>query len=205
MGDTFKFRKPWDELLWHAFFTIVAIIAIVLAIANLFFIRPVTPFSLLCSIGWIGIISLICVTEIREIGRRQWLIDLLGGFVSSRTLKISRDELGQTQVSYGYALAGVEFPQLKVRSEGLRSLTFTPGQASSLMGKDAHDWRTWFRFDLKSVEYNREGFRYGSCELGPSGKREAVEKFHQSLANFFQAHGIDVDLVCDLPARSEPS
>ncbi len=109
-----------------------------LAIANLLFIRPLALIALVASLAWIAIIVALPVSGCRRNGTAQHLGNVLGHFVRNRFVEVTSDDGGEPIISFGYRCRSRRHYFLKLRSKGIKSVDWGPGQAN-IPGRD-NDW-----------------------------------------------------------------
>ena len=131
------------EQVWHVVGVSILAIVPVLALVNIFNAGAAGIFSVVCSTLWLVFSAAIFWSEVKSVGIRQLGIDVLGGFVRSRILRVLPDESKQKALFYGFTLGRRDFPQLIVSAEGVNELGYNAGQASAMTGKDANDWSVW--------------------------------------------------------------
>ena len=197
MSEVFRFKQPLADWLTHVTFISIAFVATCIAVANILVIRPITVFPMLCSAGWLAIVFFVCREEILVYGLKEWLIRLLGMFVLHRKLRITPEADKSRSIVYGYSFAGREFQRLKFRVDGLKLISFGPGQASAMRGKDVNDWQGTLEFEPKSAICNMKEYKYGLCFLGPRGRKNTVDRFCRCLYDFLRDNELNLSLPVD--------
>ena len=192
MEAAFTYRKPANESvgdmvvfgIWFFFFG--------LALFNLAFLRPLETVPLLASIAWVSIISFSFVSNCWTLGLRQHCIDLLGGCVRNRFVRVEQSDSGDQTLGFGFVFASRCFSQLKFKSEGIRTIDWNMGQSSGRTGKDMDDWHVVVWFDVTSIVYNANGNELGICLVGQSGSKEEMESYGYSFIEFLRQNHIEL-------------
>jgi hypothetical protein len=162
------------------------------AIANLLFVRPLPPITLLASLAWITIIIGPLVTGCHRLGTAQHLGNVLGTFLRNRFVEVTSLDSGEPILGLGYRCGSRRHYFLKLRSKGIKSVDWGPGQGN-VPGKD-NDWNVALWFDVASIEFNGEGTTLGIYIVGPSGRKSGREAFGSGFIEFLKANGIHITL-----------
>ncbi len=107
----------------------------------------------------------------------------MGEFISNRYLCVEATEKGLTLTVYYHAL-GRRFDLLRVRADGLRGVSWSAGQATSLAGHDMEDWFLGLYFRPEAVLFPSDKSPFYAPEM--SGPREQIEHQGQLLIAFLR-------------------
>jgi hypothetical protein len=109
--------------------------------------------------------------------------DLFGRFF------IEVDSIGESkEVHFGFELAGQSFIKRTVSIARIKSVEWSPGQATSMAGRDMNDWSVSVRFDSDDPQK-----RHNLIEvLGPSVARVQTETLGLAVVEFLRNSGVEL-------------
>ncbi|MCP4258983.1 MAG: hypothetical protein GY774_15980 [Planctomycetes bacterium] len=81
---------------------------------------------------------------------------------------------------------------MKLRSEGIKSVDWGPGQGN-IAGKD-NDWKVALWFDVDSIVFDGERSSRWIYIVGPSGDKAGREEFGSRFIEFLQANRVNLTL-----------
>lgn len=191
-GREITFKEPLARALLSVILYGVGYSFFFVAIANLLFVRPLSPIALLASLVWITIIIGPLVSGCRSLGTAQHLGNVLGTFLLNRFVEVTSLDSGEPILGFGYRRGSRRHYFLKLRSKGIKSVDWGPGQGN-VPGKD-NDWNVALWFDVASIEFNGEGTTLGIYIVGPSGGRSGREVFGSGFIGFLEANGVHITL-----------
>ncbi|MFN0125626.1 MAG: hypothetical protein ACKV19_02940 [Verrucomicrobiales bacterium] len=161
-----------------------------LAILNLTNRVAVVP-----SVLWLAIVASIVWNGCREAGGiSRYLTDLLADFAGRHFVIHSVDLHPPSRIRFGYELLGRRFYQLEVDIARIESVEWSPGQATSLAGRDMQDWSVVLWFDHGDPEKSKKDrtVRKPNRSLhvvGPARPQEVTAAFAMEFVHFLQNAG----------------
>lgn len=191
-GREITFKESLEEVVFGVILYGIGYSFLVLAIAILLFVRPLPLIALLASLVWITIIVGPLVSGCRKVGAAQHLGNVLGNFVRNRFVMVTSANSDERILCFGYRYGSKRHYFLKVRSRGIKSVDWGPGQGN-IPGED-NDWHVTLWFDAASIEFNGEGTDLGIYIVGPSGQKATREAFGSGFIEFLRANQVSLTL-----------
>lgn len=138
------------------------------------------------SILWLGLVALSLWSLTQDQGVTAALRSLLSCFGSVHFVEVAEGRL-----RHGFGLLGREFTLQALPGSALASLSWSTGQASSMVGEDMDDWSVvlWFRFDERSgppASWGREELWL----LGPQQAKSKADELGLRLVAFLRRQGV---------------
>jgi hypothetical protein len=191
-GREMTFEEPLGNVVVSVILYGIGYSFFLLAMANLLFVRSLPLVSLLASLAWITIIIGSLVSGCRRMGTGQHLGNVLGSFLRNRFAEITSADSGEPILCFGYKCGSRRHYFLKLRSKGIKTVDWGPGQGN-VPGKD-HDWNVALWFDVGSIEFDGEGSGLGIFIVGPSGHKAGREAFGSRFIAFLKANQVHLTL-----------
>jgi hypothetical protein len=169
---------------------VVAVLNVLYAL----FLQPLPLRSLLASLAWIAIISALHISGCRKNGIRQHLVNFFGSCVRNRFAVFASDGSGESILCFGYVFASERYYLLKLRSKGIRTVDWGPGQGTR-PGRD-NDWHVAMWYDVDSVVFDGDGSfcEFGIYIVGPSGHKASRVEFGGEFIEFLRANQVPLKL-----------
>lgn len=183
--------KSRSEVFWTGFFSLIAVAFSILALLNLANLITVIP-----SVLWLVIVTWILWSGCREAGgARRYMIDWLAAFAGRRFVLSSPETARPTCIRFGYELFGHRFYQKDVEIEAIESVEWSPGQATSMAGRDMKDWSVALWHDHGDPERSkkRHMLRKPSQDVyivGPSRCKEDTAILGREFVSFLDKIGV---------------
>lgn len=188
-----RIPKSWREPLILLVIYAIVVVGVVAAAFNLVCLR-VMPVGVLAASGawllWIGVILRNACK--REGGIRLFLLNRAGEFAPRQIAEIVKSASGEAMLCFGYDLFNRRFYCLKVRCDGIRSVKWSPGQATSLAGHDMKDWYVSVWFDREYVVVDTLAYKCDLHVVGPPRQRRQTEEFGNQFIEFLRGVGVAV-------------
>lgn len=184
--------SPSSAVFFYAFVLFFVALAIYYLVNSVSMPLP----TILASIAWLIIVLLsILLTVSDDGGIKKYLINRLGQFSKRHLVWAISASNKSDQLCFGYVMFDHEFHYLQVPSSAVVSVEWSPGQATSLAGRDRNDWcvAIWFRDPA-----GPKGLRFPSIRdedvhmVGRAGRKSDIEPFGRSLVAFLQNAGVDL-------------
>ncbi len=196
-GREITFKEPLGHVLFTAILYTIGYSCLIVAFLNLLFLRPMPLSALLASLAWIAIMLTAVVSGCRRNGTRQHFGNVLGNFVRNRFAQFGVDDSGNPILSFGYRCRTKRHYFLKVKSNGITSVDWGPGQGN-IPGKE-NDWNVAVWFDPHAVVFDgiHDGVRLHI--VGPSGHKAGRESFGKGFIAFLQTNEVHLTMPpCEL-------
>ncbi len=188
-----KIPKSLGETLFLAMIVTIVFVSVLAALFNLVSIGTVPGSAVAASIIWLLLVFLLIGSSCwAEGGIRQFVVNRVGEFAPRQIAAVVKSDAGPAILGFGYDLFNRRFYYFKVRCDGVKSVDWNAGQATSLAGRDMKDWRVAVWFDTESVMMNRASHRWGVYVVGPSRRKELTEALGARLIDMFRRGGVPV-------------
>lgn len=168
----------------------IVVVFVGFAIFNLSHPYSTPLVGLIASGMWLVIVSAVSVSRcIDEGGPYQFLVNRLGRFAAKQFVQIAPPDGKDTSVvCFGYRIRGRRFYYLKIPIDGIISVYWNTGQASSMAGRDMNDWSVALWYDTIRVKTKSGASPPRKPQavyiVGPSGPKEGIETFGLSFVGF---------------------
>jgi len=142
---------------------------------------------------WLLLVCMIARSAFRDAGGIRWfIVRRVGGVVSEHIVEIAESGAGSQSLRFGYDLFNRRLYYLVLRCEGIRSVDWSPGQASGLAGHDMNDWQVALWVDSDLVTMNPTPYRHGVHLVGPARRRQDTERLGNRFIDFLRNAGVAV-------------
>ena len=187
MASNAEMTIPRESGLFHlVMYTIVAgfLLLAVYALVN--------RIALIAPCLWLAFVSMTVRSNCRaEGGIRPFLVNCLGNVTGRRFAAIG----APGEIQFGYRLLGRRFIQERIALGKIESVEWSPGQASSMAGRDMNDWHVvlWFHHDDPARSQRRQRLRkpdQDPCIIGPSRRKEETAALGLGIVAFLQSAGV---------------
>lgn len=169
-------------------FTFIVVFFTVLGVYNLLNQTALIPTCI-----WLALVFFITRDSIANRGGiRKSLVDWLGSVAGRQFVEIPAQDDRPREMCFGFQLFGRRFIQRRIELAKVESVEWTPGQATSMAGRDMDDWLVGLWFDHVDPAGKIEGSRKPDQDLhtvGRSGKKKDTEEFGISFVDFLNKHG----------------
>jgi hypothetical protein len=191
-GREITFRESLRQVVFNGILYGIGYSFFFLAIVNLLFVRPLPLIAILASLAWIAIIVATLVLGCRRTGIRQHLGNVLGNVIRNRFAEFTSSDSGESILCFGYKCGSTRHYFLKLRSKGINSVDWGPGQGN-IPGKD-NDWNVALWFDVGCIVFDGNQNGLGIFIVGPSGHKAGREAFGSGFIEFLKANQVDLTL-----------
>lgn len=181
--------KSLKETIFNAALISIVVFFVLLAVANLLLFNYLPLITLILSLIWLVFVFFQVRRSCREDGGvKQFMIKLAGVFAPSQFAEIVQNDRRRKALYFGYRLFGNRFYYLKIQSDGIKTIDWEMGQASSLAGRDMNDWQVviWFDADLATTLNwtPSDRPRFGLHIVGPSRENGKLKNLATFLLSF---------------------
>ena len=187
-GKEIIFQVP----LWLRLFTItlytMGYLALIAAIFNVLFVRPLPLFALLSSLAWIAIQPSCVIYNCRKHGTRQHIRNVWGQFVRNHFVQFTVDASNDPVLCFGYMCGAKRNYFLKVKSTGITGVDWGEDQANN--PKVDNFWHVAMWFDPCAVVFDGSHSTPTVWCIGPSRCKADTETFGKRVVAFFIANGV---------------
>ncbi|NUM34634.1 MAG: hypothetical protein HUU50_08825 [Candidatus Brocadiae bacterium] len=190
--DKMAIPKPGQEVFisWMLMIIIVGLIA--LSLNNLYNQVAVLP-----SFLWLIMIVSILVFGSVEQGAWAFLTNILGAFAFEHFLEIAETDVNLRKLCFGFRIIGIRVIQKSLDLKNVKMLQWSPGQATSIAGKDMNDWSVviWFGHDNHTYENSQKAQLNPDQDLyilGPARAKEITEVLGHEILAFIHRAGINM-------------
>jgi hypothetical protein len=187
-GREITFREPLANVVFCGVLYGIGYSFFFLAVANLLFLRPLPIVGFLASLTWITLIVVSFITGWRSVGFRQHLVNLLENFTRNRFAELTSADSGESILCFGYKCGFTRHYILKLRSNGIKSVDWGPGQGN-IAAKD-NDWNVALWFDTASIVLDGRRDGLGIFIVGASGRKAEREAFGRDFIEFLKANRV---------------
>lgn len=177
----------WFYFLLH----LIILFFVLVAIFNICFLYHSLGVLILSAVWLFIVFAVNCTGYKEEGGMPFWLINRGGEFVRRHFAEVIRDDSGQLLLCFGYQLFGRSFYLLKLKWEGIISVDWGAGQATSMAGRDMKDWHVCLWFHPDSAVWNGAAHKIGIYIVGLYQPREMAEVFGDKFIAFLRKAGMD--------------
>lgn len=183
--------KSSGEILWTGFLSLIVVVFAFLAVLNL-----ANHIAIIPSVIWLLIIAWGLWSGCRDAGGvRRYLIDWLAAFAGRRFVHFQHEDTHQSRIRFGYELFGRHFYQKDIEFDRIESVEWSPGQATSMAGRDMKDWSVALWYDHGDSEMSRKHHRLRKPDqavyiVGPSSRKEDVASFGTEFVSFLSGVGV---------------
>jgi hypothetical protein len=178
------------ETLWTGFLSFIVVVFGILAVLNLANLVAIIP-----SVIWLLIVTWIVWSGCRDAGGiRRYFCDWLGVFAGRRFAISANDDTGQPAVRFGYELFGRRFYERTIPLNRIESVEWSPGQATSMAGRDMKDWSVALWYDHGDREKSKKHHMLRKPDqdvyiVGPSRPKEDTAALGEDFLSFLRAIG----------------
>ncbi|MBK1790039.1 hypothetical protein [Persicirhabdus sediminis] len=179
-----------SEALWTGFLSVIVVVFGGLAVLNL-----ANRVAIIPSVIWLLIIAWTLWRRGRDAGgTRRYFCDLLAVFLGRRFALSTNDETGQPSVRFGYELFGRRFYERTIPLDRIESVEWSPGQATSMAGRDMKDWSVALWYDHGDPEKSKKQHMLRKPDqdvyiVGPSRPKEDTAALGEDFLAFLRATG----------------
>jgi len=180
--------KSRGEVIFHFVMSAIVVFFSLLAIANLCF-----RVALISSTIWLAIVVPSLGGACRRAGGlRRFLADHLAVYFGRYFVDCPPHGVQPVVVRFGYQLFGRRYLQREIALEKIESVQWSPGQGTSLAGRDMKDWSVvlWFDHDDPAKRNPRAWKPDQDIHIvGPERRKELTAAFGLSFVDFLRAAG----------------
>ena len=128
-------------------------------------------------------------------GVRTCYVNWQGQFGSRQLAWIERRTGEVPMVCFGYELWGRRFKYESIQADRVRSVGWSLGQLSSIIGVDKDDWHVYVWFQVaqqsrRAGEIERNGERLSLHLVGTQGSKQTIAEFGLRVVRFVERMGI---------------
>lgn len=166
-----------------------------LAILNLVLLPGESFIGTLASVGWLALVLWGAWGLCKYGGGIQHsLIYFVGIFSRYHFAAICYQTEGWDALCFGYKLLGRRFYLFKIKCDGIRTVDWSMGQASSRCGQDANDWSVVVWYDKRQAtkgSWNSfDKHELGLHILGPEQEKVKAEELGKRFIEFLRNAGV---------------
>jgi uncharacterized membrane protein YhaH (DUF805 family) len=188
-----RIPKSWSEALFLAAIHVIVVISSLAAVFNLLSLRAMPLSDLAPSIIWLLLVFLLVGNACRKHGGvRRFTINWIGQFALQHMAEITWPDQGPAVLCCGYDLFQRRFYYFRVRCDGIRSVDWSTGQATSLAGRDMNDWQVALWFDREFVILHLDHYDCNVFIVGLARRRQETETFGHLFIDFLRKAAIPV-------------
>jgi len=183
--------KSRGEILWTGFLSLIVVVFAFLAVLNL-----ANHIAIIPSFIWLLIIAWILWSGCRDAGGvRRYLIDWLAAFAGRRFAHFPHEDTHQPRIRFGYELFGRHFYQKDIEFDRIESVEWSPGQATSMAGRDMEDWSVALWYDHGDSEKSKKHHMLRKPDqdvyiVGPSRRKEDTASLGTDFVSFLSGVGV---------------
>ncbi len=180
--------KSRGEIMWTGFFSLIVVVFAFFALLNL-----VDHIAVIPSVLWLLFVAWILWSGCRDAGGvRRFLIDWFSPFAGRKFAVLSHDG---ASIRFGYELFGRRFYQKDIEIERIETVSWSPGQATGMAGRDMKDWCLALWYDHRNPEKsNRHHTRRKPAQdiyiVGPSRRKEDTATLGMEFVSFLNGVGV---------------
>ncbi|MFZ9034108.1 MAG: hypothetical protein ACO21J_09185 [Anaerohalosphaeraceae bacterium] len=167
---------------------------VLLAIFNLVLLKGESYIGILASVGWLALVLWGVWGVYKFEGIRHSLIFIMGIFSRYHYAAVCHQVEGWDALCFGYKLFGRNFYLLKIKCDGIKTVDWSMGQASSRCGQDAHDWSVvvWYgkRQATKGTWDSCDEHDLGLYIVSPEQAKVKTEEFGNRFVSFLRDAGV---------------
>jgi hypothetical protein len=183
------------SILWPVGCGTFVVFFVGLGVRNLRDWRATPTIALVASALWLLLVATMLAGACREAGGpHRLLLDAIGAIAGRHFVAIEREDGGQPLVCFGWRRLGWRVYHIKIRSDGIESVSWNAGQASAMSGDDVDDWSVAVWFATASVATSaRPVDRRSALSLhlvGPSGSHRRIAELGHVLVAFLRSAGL---------------
>ena len=183
--------KSRGEILWIGFVSLIVVVFALLAFLNL-----ANHVAIIPSVIWLLFVTWILWSGCREAGSvRMYLTDWLAAFAARKFVMFPPETTHQAFIRFGYELFGRRFYQKDIEIERIESVEWSPGQATSMAGRDMKDWSVALWYDHGDPERSKNHHMLRKPDqdvyiIGPSKRKEVTAILGREFISFLNAIGV---------------
>jgi hypothetical protein len=181
--------KPLHEVIAVIMFQVFICFFVGLAIQNL-----AEGVALVGSSLWLLLVGSAIFGACKQNGMRKFMVNVLGTYSRRRFVcAISRPD-APTVIEFGFRLFGIRLLDFVIPVERIETVYWSPGQATSMAGRDMKDWSVaiWYEHgDSAKAEEKADRHKphLDVYIVGPSRKKELTAAFGRSFVEFLRKAG----------------
>lgn len=171
--------------MWIGFVSMILVGFAFLALLNL-----ANRVAIIPSVIWLLFVAWILWSGCREAGAvRRYLTDWLSAFAGRRFVLFPHEAPHQANIRFGYELFGRKFFQKDIEIERIESVEWSPGQATSMAGRDMKDWSVAVWFDHGNPEKSKKHHMLSKPDqdvyiVGPARRKEDTAILGMNFVSF---------------------
>lgn len=165
-----------------------------LAIFNLVTLPTESIIGSLASLGWLALVLFGVWGLYKFEGIGHSLIYFVGIFSRYHFAAVCHQTEGWDALCFGYKLFGQRFYLLKIKCDGIRTVDWSTGQASSRSGQDANDWSVVVWYSKKQATKGSwdslDKHCHGLYIVSPEQEKTKTEVFGNRFVAFLRSAGV---------------
>lgn len=146
--------KARGEMVVWIIITIIVVFSTLVGISNFFYRIALIPSTL-----WIVFVAFLVVSHCREHGSHRFVQDMLEDFSRRHFVEIGESATGASLLRVCFSLFGKDFVCAAIPLTSISEVHWSPGQASSLAGRDVGDWSVSVWYDAEDSDARRRRSR----------------------------------------------
>ncbi|HAH20586.1 MAG: hypothetical protein A2Y00_01085 [Omnitrophica WOR_2 bacterium GWF2_43_52] len=176
------------------FFATIDVIVIFFGMLSVFNLFSRT--ALIASSVWlVFVVAMVWAACRVEGGPDKFLINRLGDLVGRQFMLVVPQSAQSAEIRFGYQLMGQRFYQCTIAIDRIKSVEWSPGQASAVAGRDMKDWSVFLWFNREGSRKNEKWSRKPGQDIhaiGPARRREETEAFGLLFVDFLRSSGVEL-------------
>jgi len=180
-----RIPKPVGEVVFAVCLDLFTLVFILLAAYCL--IVPVALLSTIASAIWLLVIAWYTWANYATVGVKAYLTELGRAMAAYHFVEWLPRENLPAELRIGYRLFGRHFYLLCLPIDAIQRVYWSPGQASSLAGKDMHDWSIILRYASDAAI--TQSIVHGIHVIGPGRRKEDAEAWCLGFIAFLNNAG----------------
>ena len=183
--------KSSGEILPTGFLSLIVVVSAFLAVLNL-----ANHDAIILSVIWLLFVAWILWSGCRDAGGvRRYLIDWLAAFAGRRFALVPHEDTHQARIRFGYELFGRRFYRKDIDFDRIESVEWSPGQATSMAGRDMKDWSValWYAHGDSEKSKKHHMLRKPDQDVyivGPSRRKEDTATLGTEFVSFLSCVGV---------------
>lgn len=191
-SDEFCVRQPLSVPFFFTLFILLLAFFVTMAILNLLRFKELALFPVLGSLGFLVLLGIILFGLQCEYGLGASLRNIMSLYARHQLIWIDRNG-EETLLCTGFRFLGKRISLFRVELRGVKSVSWSAGQASSIASKDFDDWQVFIHFERAAARSRLpRQFAHDKLDLvgiGPICASAVAATMGKSLIEFLRAAG----------------
>lgn len=190
-----SFREHMGHVVGSCLLALIVIFFSALAVSHLRNFANTSAFVLVAATVWLLLVFLGVGTGLVETGGiGAFVTAILGAFSRNQFVDVVAQASGRRILRHGFRLLGLPLYYRKVSLDRITLLKWSPGQATSLAGRDMNDWDVTIWYKPEPPEKVRYPVGYRPEEnlfiVASCGAKSSTAAFGRDLVDFLVVAGL---------------